>query len=156
MIGPLVLAAAASAECPSERAQYVLRRWPDVTAYFRAVDSGNDWPSQLALAIHSKKTGQTTWWVPWQGGTDGRTNIASTTDVTRRDWRPPNPDDGPRPLGDRQFLTTDSSYNIMEGVPQRGKPAPAHMLNPDAGSSRDEVFPVKQFFDFVGCSGNGG
>ena len=155
LIGLLALAAVATAECPAERAHYVLRGRPDVTAYFRAVESGKDWPSQLALAISSSKTGKTTWWVPWQGGTDARTNIASTTDVTRSGWRPPNPDDGPRPLGDRQFLTMDATYNIMEGVPQRGMAAPMHMLNPDAGSSRDEVFPVKQFFDFVGCSKEG-
>jgi hypothetical protein len=109
----------------------------------------------LALAIHSDKSGKTTWWVPWQGGADGRTNIASTTDVSRRDWRPPNPDDGPRPYGDRLFITTDAAYNIMEGVPRRGELAPAHMLNPDAGGSRDEIFPARQFFDLVGCSRDG-
>lgn len=152
MIGLFALVAVATAECPAERAHYVLRGRPDITAYFRAVDSGNDWPSQLALAVSSSKTGKITWWVPWQGGTDGRTNIASTTDVTRSGWRPPNPDGGPRPLGDRQLLTLDAVYDIMEGVPKRGKTAPVHMLNPDAGSSRDEVFPVKQFFDLVGCS----
>lgn len=155
MIGLLALAAVSTVGCPAERARYVLRGRPDISAYFRGVDSGDDWPSRLALAIHSNKTGRTTWWIPWQGGTDGRTNIASTTDVTRPDWRPPNPDGGPRPLGDRQLLTTDASYKIMEGIPQRGKAAPAHMLNPDAGSSRDDVFPVKQFFDLVGCTKNG-
>lgn len=155
MIGLLAVAAVSAAGCPTERAHYVLRGQPDITAYFRAVESGKDWPSHLALAIRSRRTRTTTWWVPWQGGTDGRTNIASTTDVTRRDWRPPNPDGGPRPLGDRQLLATDASYNIMQGIPRRGKAAPAHMLNPDAGSSRDEAFPVKQFFDFVRCSKNG-
>ena len=155
LIGLFALVAVATAECPAARAHYVLRGRPDISAYFRAVESGKDWPSQLALAIGSSKTGKVTWWVPWQGGTDGRTNIASTTDVTRSGWRPPNPDGGPRPLGDRQLLTLDAVYDIMEGVPQRGKAAPVHMLNPDAGSSRDEVFPVKQFFDFVGCSKEG-
>lgn len=155
MIGLLVFAAMSTASCPAEKARYVLRGSPQIIAYFRAVDSGEDWPSHLALAIHSNKTGKTTWWVPWQGGTDGRTNIASTTDVTKPDWRPPNPDGGPRPLGDRKFITTDAAYNIMEAVPQQGKAAPVHMLNPDAGGSRDDVFPVKQFFDLVSCSTTG-
>lgn len=155
MIGLFALVAVSTAGCPTERAHYVLRGRPDITAYFQAVESGKDWPSHLALAIRSSNTGRTTWWVPWQGGTDGRTNIASTTDVTRRDWRPPNPDGGPRPLGDRQFLTTDASYNVIEGVPQRGKAAPAHMLNPEAGASRYAIFPVKQFFDFVSCARDG-
>lgn len=152
MIGLVALAVLSTAGCPAENAHYVLRGWPDVTAHFQAVDSGDDWPSHLALAIYSKRTGKTSWWVPWQGGTDGQTNIASTTDVTKNDWRPPNPDDGPRPLGDRQLITTDGDYNIMEAVPQRGKAAPVHMLNPDAGGSRDEIFPVRQFFDLVSCS----
>jgi hypothetical protein len=155
MIGLLALAAISTAGCPAERAHYVLRGWPDVTAYFRAVDSGDAWPSQLALAIHSKESGKTTWWVPWQGGTDGRTNIASTTDVLKPDWRPPNPDDGPRPHGDRLFITTDAAYKIMGGIPRRGEAAPVHMLNPNAGGSRDDIFPVRQFFDLVRCSRSG-
>ena len=155
MIGFLAVATLSAARCPVERARYALRGEPQVTAYFRAVDSGDDLPSHLALAIRSGKTGKTTWWLPWQGGTDGRTNIASTTDVTRRDWRPPNPDDGPRPHGDRQLLFTDPTYKIMDGVPMLGETAPAHMPNPDAGSSRDWLFPIKQLFDFVGCAKSG-
>lgn len=155
MLSLLALAAASTTICPVEGARYVLRGHSEITAIFRAVESGSEWPSRLALIIHSSRTGKTTWWVPWQGGTDGRTNIASTTDVTRKDWRPPDPDGGPRPLGDRQLLTTDKFYNILKAVPRRGVPAPAHMLNPDAGSSRDEVFPERQFFDLVGCPKSG-
>ena len=117
MIGLLALAALAASGCPVESAHYVLRGMPEITAHYRAVDSGKDWPSQLAMAVHSSKTGETSWWVPWNGGTDGRTNIASTTDATRPDWRPPAPDNGPRPHGNRLFLTTDASYNIMQSAP---------------------------------------
>ena len=155
MIDLLALAAASAASCPAERAHYALRGQPQITAYFRAVDSGDEWPSHLALAITSKVTGEVTWWLPWQGGTNGRTNIASTTDATKAGWRPPNPDGGPRPLGDRQFLTTDESYNFLGSIPRQGKTAPAHMLNPDAGSSQDRIFPIKQFFDFMSCAKDG-
>ena len=156
MIGLLAVAASVTSGCPAERAHYALRGRTEIMAYFRAVESGDDWPSHLALAIHSSQTGQTTWWVPWQGGTDGQTNIASTTDVMSPEWRPPDPDDGPRPHGDRQFLTTDASYKINEVIPLRGQAAPAHMLIPDSGGSQDHIFPAKQFFDFVGCTSNGG
>lgn len=156
MIALLAFAALSAAECPTERAQYSLRGRPDISASFRSIESGKDWPSHVALAIRSGATGKTTWWLPWQGGTDGRTNIAVTTDVTMPDWAPPSPDDGPRPFGDRQFIATDSNYTVMGGVPRLGEPAPAHMLNPEAGGSGDYIFPVKQFFGFVGCSRSGG
>lgn len=155
MIAILTLAVASPAACPVENAHYVLRGLPDITAYFRTVDSGDAWPSHLALAIHSAKNGTTSWWVPWQGGTDGQTHIASTTDVTKRGWRPPNPDDGPRPLGDRPFITTDATYTIQAAVPHRGQVAPAHMLNPESGGAHDPVFPLRQFFDLTSCSGLG-
>ncbi len=153
MIGLLMLAAAAApAQCPTERAHYVLRHNPGVTAYFRAVDSGPEWRGGLALAVRFDKTGQTFWWLPWLGGTDNLQHVASTTDVTASGWRPPNPDGGPRPFGDREYIGTDADYNIIDNMPRRGKQAPAHMLIPDAGSSQDRVFFDKQFFDLVSCS----
>ena len=151
MIGLFALAAVSTISCPAEDAHYVLRHFPDVSARFRSVDSSPDWPSGLALAVHSRP-GQTSWWLPWRGGTDNLQHLASTTDVTARDWRPPNPDGGPRPLGDRSYVGMDADYNVLEDVPHRGGLAPAHMLIPDAGSSRDPVFLAKQFFDLVSCS----
>src|SRR5947209_683805 len=110
MVGLIALAAASTAQCPVEHAHYVLRNNPAVTAYFRDVDSGSDWPSRLALAVHDAGSGKTFWWLPWLGGTDGLQNVASTNDVTRSGWRPPNPDGGPRPYGDRQYIGTDAAY----------------------------------------------
>lgn len=151
MLGLLALAAASITQCPVERAHYVLRHNPKVTASFRTVDSGPDWPSGLALAVHHQDTGKTFWWLPWLGGTDGLRHMASTQDVTKRGWRPPNPDDGPRPYGDRQYLGTDAAYNILSGWLHRGAVAPVHMLFPKSASARDKVFPTKQFFDLVSC-----
>jgi hypothetical protein len=75
--------------------------------------------------------------------------------VTARGWRPPNADDGPRPFGNREYVGADADYNVINDIPRRGKPAPVHMLIPNAGSSRDSVFVAKQFFDLVSCSPNG-
>lgn len=151
MIGVLLVAAAATSSCPVERAKYAFRNDPSVTAYFRSVDSGPDWPSYIALAVHYQKTGRTFWWLPWNGGSDGLQNVASTEDVTAKDWSPPSPDGGPRPFGNRQYIVTDPSYNVMNRVPVRGDPAPGHMLFPDSAGSGDTAFLNRQFFDFVGC-----
>ena len=151
MVGLFALAVALMSQCPVERAHYVLRRDPNVTAYFRRVDSGRDWPSGLALAVHHNSSGKTFWWLPWVGGTDGLQNVASTEDVTKKGWQPPSADDGPRPYGDRQYLGTDAGYNIISDWLHRGTIAPAHMLFPNSAGSHDTVFPTKQFFDLVSC-----
>jgi hypothetical protein len=151
MVGLFALAAVSLSQCPVERAHYVLRHNSNVTAYFRQVESGRDWPSGLALAIHHKSSGKTSWWLPWLGGTDGLQNVASTENVMAKGWQPPSADGGPRPYGDRQYLGTDARYNILSDWLRRGTIAPAHMLFPNSASSRDTVFPTKQFFDLVSC-----
>lgn len=150
MILLLASSLALASQCPVEKARYVLRNSPEVSAEFRAVDSGADWPSDLALAVHGK-SGGTTWWLPWEGGTDGLHHLGSTLDVGAQDWHPPSPDGGPRPNGDHQLLTTDASYTFIDHAPRKGDTAPAHILVPDAGP-KDPAFPTTQFFDFAGCS----
>ncbi|WP_336959851.1 hypothetical protein [Sphingobium aquiterrae] len=152
MIGLFILVAVSTSQCPPERAHYTLRHSSDVSAYFRKVDSDPDWPSGLALAIHYKTSNQTFWWLPWNGGTNGLRNVASTTDVTVKNWQPPNPDGGPRPYGNRQYLGLDADYNIINDIPREGSPAPAHMLFPDSAGSGDIAFSKKQFFDLISCS----
>ncbi len=151
-----VLAAAVRTSCPVERAHYVLRGHPDVTADFRPVATTRDWPSGLALGIRNGDSSQTSWWVPWNGGSDGLQHVASTEDVTARGWHLPDPDGGPRPFGDRQYLGLDATYSILGDVPRRGTPAPAHMLFPDSAGSQDRVFVARQFFDLAGCRANVG
>jgi hypothetical protein len=155
MTGILLVAAASTASCPVEQARYAFRNDSSVTAYFRPVESGPDWPSRIALAVHYRKTGRTFWWLPWNGGSNGLQNVASTEDVRATGWRPPSPDGGSRPFGNRQYIVTDSSYNIIDHVPVRGDPAPRHMLFPDSAGSGDSAFLARQFFDFVGCVGAG-
>ncbi|MFN3675955.1 MAG: hypothetical protein ACK4TC_08240 [Sphingomonas pseudosanguinis] len=151
MFDLLALAAAALTPCPVERAHYILRDHPDVTADFRSVARDPDWPSGLALGVHHTASGRTFWWLPWNGGSDGLQNVASTGDVTAKGWHPPDPDGGPRPFGDRHYIGTDAAYHILNRVPNRGEPAPAHMLFPDSAGSQDHVFVARQFFDLAGC-----
>ncbi|HEY4031926.1 MAG TPA: hypothetical protein VGM25_16390 [Caulobacteraceae bacterium] len=156
----LLVAAAALAAlaCPVENAGYTLRTAPGITARFRDVDSGRDWPSGLALGIHSATTNRTYWFLPWDGGTDDLQNLASTTDVDAKDWKPPSPDGGPRPLGDLEYVEVDQGYGVIDAIPHRNAPAPAHILIPGLGAalrygsvdSRDGA--PKQFFDLTSCS----
>ena len=149
---------AAMSPCPIENAEYSLRGASNVKAYFKRVDRTSDWPSGLAFATHFENTGRTYWWLPWRGGTDGRQHLASTTNVITREWRPPSPDGGPRPLGDIDYIATDAGYNVASVSPQQGKTGPHHILLPQLSDvishntkvdSRD--YASTQFFDLVDC-----
>ena len=152
---PLVLAlAAAAATCPIEQARYALRTQPAVTAVFRDVNSGNDWPSQLALGVRGGGLRRTWWFVPWEGGTDGASHLASTTDVEAPGWRPPDPDGGPRPHGDFVFIATDARYDLLHDGVRAGGPAPAHMFiyNLSDVVWHTEYTPfAMEFFDRIAC-----
>jgi hypothetical protein len=161
----MLIAAASLPSCPVEQARYALRTAPDITASFKDVDTPiaadgmDDWPSHLAFRIHMAKTGRTYWFLPWPGGTDDLQHLASTTDVTAPNWKPPNPSDGPRPLGDLDYIATDARYNVIDDIPHRGGMAPAHILLPRLGDSLWHQSPIveprdgapKQFFDLVAC-----
>ena len=139
MVGVLLAAAASAASCPVERARYVFRNDLSVTAYFRPVESGPDWPSRIALAVHYKKTGRTYWWLPWNGGSDSLQNVASTEDVTARGWTAPSPDGGPRPFGGPGAPRPGAPRpnNRPSGGPRPGAPrpgAPRPSSRPSGGS----------------------
>lgn len=164
---PILLLAAAAAQigCPAERAQYRLRYQPEVTAWFRPVESGKDWPAGLAFAIRFGKSptaqyprsGRTYWWLPFEGGSDGRQNLASTTDVMADDWRAPSPDGGPRPHGNLSIIFADGQYELWDHIPHRGGPAPNHILIPDLRRLREGIQDAseKQFFDLIECTRSG-
>jgi hypothetical protein len=155
MLAALLVSAAVTA-CPIEQARYALRTEPVVTAVFTRVDSGRDWPTGLAMRIDSH--GHLYWFLPFGGGTGGAQYLASTLDVTRPDWTPPNPDGGPRPLGSLDYLGFDATYRVLGDVPRRSDAAPAHILLPGLsdrlwhappGAERDAV--PRQVFDLVRC-----
>jgi hypothetical protein len=145
------LAGALLTSCPAERAVYTLRsEGPSVTAQFHKVRSNPDWPTGLALEIRIGATGHRYWFLPWQGGTDGKTNLA---------WvpGPGSPPDQPV-RQDLEFFATDSSYRFLGEVPRSGRPAPDRLLLPELGfmlwyrtpgNRRDSV--PRAFFDLTGC-----
>lgn len=147
-----------AASCVPEHARYVLREDPAVSARFLVVDTTPDWPSGLALRLHSTRTGRDYDFLPYPGGSDARLHLASTTDVTAPQWRAPDPDGGPRPLGDIEYIGTDAGYLLSSKLPRRGEPAPAHFLLPDlrealwyrAASDQREA-TARQFFDLAAC-----
>lgn len=158
MLAALLMTAAVTA-CPAEKAVYALRTEPTVTARFRAIEKSRDWPSGLALRLDSH--GHHDWFLPWQGGTNGAQNLASTRDPGQPGWTPPNPDGEPRPRGTIQYLGFDKTYRLYDTIPERGKPAPAHILlptlddalrHPPGDQPRDSL--PRQFFDLAGCDGD--
>jgi hypothetical protein len=159
-------AAVASLSCTVEHARYSLRTAPDITASFRDVNTAraangwDDWPSHVAFRVHMGRTNRTYWFLPWSGGTDGQQHLASTTDVDAPDWKPPDPDGGPRPLGDFDYVATDARYSVLESIPHRGGIAPAHILIPRLGdalwhqvkSLNPRHGAPRQFFDLLSCT----
>ncbi len=152
------LAAAATFACPIEGARYVLRGAPSVIARFRAVETNPEWPSRIAFGISLPRAARPVWFLPYDGGSDGREKLASTTDVDAPGWSPPDPDDGPRPLGDLEVLTADDRYDFTAESLRRGAQAPAHLylvgMSDVLWRRRVEgrqVSVPQQFFDRVSC-----
>lgn len=150
MLLALVLAAS-TASCPITHARYQVRGDPGVTARFQAVEATRDWPSGLALAVRFSGSGRAYWFLPWQGGTDGRTNLAWVREAgSKIDFQTAR--------GDLPFLTTDGDYNLDAGIPYVGGTAPIHILIPDLNNltrkstlSADRDRVARAFFDIVGC-----
>lgn len=150
-------------DCKVEDAVYQQRGGSSITATFIPVNSGPLWPANLALKMHVGATGRSYWWLPWSGGSNGRQNLASTTDVTAAGWRPPAAEAaGARPLGDVGYFGMDASYNILGEMPRRGGLAPAHFHVPDLRSALWNRTPPDrrdaesgQFFDLVSCGNTG-
>ena len=157
----LILAAAAAATaiaCPIERAHYHLRHDAAITMAFMPIKTSQDWPSGVAAVIRFHNSGRSYSFLPWNGGTDGRQNMAHTTDVTQPDYRLPSPDGGPGRLGDMEYLGMDARYDVIQHVPMHGEQAPAHILLPELrgvtwyGSLTARDAAEKQFFDLDGCT----
>ena len=159
LAGPALGGVPAGTACKIENARYQQRFAPSITARFQDVESGRDWPSKVALLIHIDSTNHSYWWLPWAGGSDGEQNLASTTDVTAPGWHPPSLDDGPRPLGNVNYMAMNAAYDVLGSMPQRGGPAPAHFFIHDLREalwyrtpSDERDGDSHQFFDLVSCS----
>lgn len=151
----ILIAAVSVASCPVENARYELRGAPGVTARFHTVRRTPDWPTGLALRVRVAKSGRSYWFLPWQGGTNQKTNFA---------WvRESNSPIQFQPVRrDMEMFATDASYNLHTQVPKAHSLAPAHMLLPDLGNiawysttdlHRDSL--PRAFFDLVSCEASG-
>ncbi len=151
------LAVATAVPCPVEQAHYRLRHDAGVVLSFAPVASNKDWPSGVAAVVRFYRSGRMYDFLPYDGGTDGRQNLAHTTDVTHPDFKLPSPDGGPGRLGDMEFLAMDAHYDVIQHVPRRGDQAPAHILLPHLrdvtwyGNDAARDAAEKQFFDLVSC-----
>ena len=155
MIGLGVMAVAAVQTCTIEHASYVLRSNPDVTVHFEAAPVNDDWRQDLVVAIHGSKTGRTSYWLPWYGGTDDQRHIRRTALVDRsKDIATRHRVEG---ASDLDFFVLDLRYTFLPELPKRDSAAPAHLLIPnldlwhsgEVAGQRDSS--PRAFFDLTGC-----
>lgn len=149
MLLPFLLAAS-MAQCSVVDARYELRGNPSVTAKFISVPRSGDWQTGLALKVSVKESARSYWFLPWQGGTDGRTNLAwvkeKNSQIPSRSSRQ-----------DFEFFTTNVTYDILDEVPEAGDVAPAHMFLPDLANLIRHSTPIdpdrigRAFFDLRAC-----
>jgi hypothetical protein len=157
-VTPLTLLLAAGSPvpaCPVENARYVLRADPTVTAHFHAAGRNEDWPAGVALELRLGRTGRTSWWVPFHGGTSDHNGVRWTALRGSAEARPGYA----YPLRDLQYFAFDSDYAMPLETPLRGEPAPAHFFLNDL---RDVFWyqddpatrssPPRSLFDLAGCT----
>jgi hypothetical protein len=99
-------------------------------ATFRYIGRRAGWFSDLALGIRAAK-GHLTHWFLFDRGAARYVNLISTTEVTRKDWKPPSPDGGNRPLGEMRFVAATRDLRILGVVPNSRDTAPVFLLLPD-------------------------
>jgi len=152
MIATLLAAAGGSAACPREMTDYRMRGDPGVTARFYRVERTRNWTAGVALRVHVAATGRSFWFLPWQGGTDHRTNLAWV-----RERHSPIQYQGAR--RDLEIFAADASYAFNPDVPRAGDTAPAHLFLPDltdlawhASTSERRDTIARSFFDAASCA----
>lgn len=130
--------AAAEEPCTVMHAQYGMIDFPALSAGFRKIEPHPDWLSDVAFYLHSAETDRTFWFL-FDGGTGRYVYLHSTTDVTRKDWVPPESngafdgavDGGERPLGTQHYLAADKDLRFTLEIPKSDSVAPAYILLPD-------------------------
>jgi hypothetical protein len=118
----------ANAACPIANSSFAGPR--DALATFRYIGRRSGWVSDLALGVRAAK-GHATHWFLFDRGAARYVNLISTTDVTRKDWKPPSPDGGSRPLGEMHFLAATRDLHLLGDVPSSRDAAPSYLLLPD-------------------------
>ncbi|HEX4711479.1 hypothetical protein [Phenylobacterium sp.] len=162
LLVPLLLAAAfpfaarAQVACPIERAHYVLRGTPNVTAGFQNLPKLQGWLTTIAFHIDFRNEGDRFWWLFDQGSSRFLTMI-STTDVNAPGWQPPDEEHkGAKPLGTTHVWYADQNYVLSYSMPDQGTAAPQHILIPDLeeiawyGLKPRRGIPTA-FFDLATC-----
>jgi hypothetical protein len=147
------------AACPAERARYVARGAPQITAGFHILPRRTSFVSDLAFYVHNAATGHT-FWFGFDGGSASRVALISTTDVTAKGWRPAEngrPVEAVGPLGEVQYLSAGPDMEFGLDVPRRGTYAPAFIVLPEFAETmwqsdfRGEDAPIG-VYAFTACS----
>lgn len=96
------------------------------------------------MAAHIENTGsKASFWFLFDAGSARYINLISTTNVLQKNWEPPDPDGGKRPLGEMHVFFWDSDMKVMETVPQAESPAPRVVFIPDLSEVLTFRAPVR-------------
>jgi hypothetical protein len=148
-----LLLSAAALPCVADHAHYQLRSDPSVTAQFHPVARSQDWRSGLALEVRIGSSGRSYWFLPWQGGTNGKSNLAWVREAGA-------PVEGQPLREDVELFSTDAEYRFNNEIPRAGQDAPDRLFIPDLAillfkktpHNRRDSLDAKSFFDLVGCT----
>jgi len=118
------------AACSFEHAHYVLDHESSFTAGFQPIAKWADWPTDVALFVHSRKLNKTYWFV-FDKDQDAHTYLIMTTDVRAKGWRPPGVEARSGSLAGDGYLALNAAHDFLPGLPGQSAAAPKYMLLPD-------------------------
>jgi hypothetical protein len=155
----LFVSAQAQAGCPAERARYIARGAPQITAGFHVLPRRTSFVSDLAFYVHNAATGHT-FWFGFDGGSASLISLISITDVTAKGWCPAEdgrPVGAVGPLGGVQYLSAGPDMQFGLDVPRGGKDAPTFIVLPEFAEAmwqsdfRGENAPIG-VYAFTACT----
>lgn len=165
----MVLSACASAQgsaqtnpiaCPAEGALYRLRGQPD--AQLRIVRTPHPQNAHSELAVRVDFEGETDWFafvssLGYSRDYIGR--IADPFEHARREDAGEEREISEPDSDGSELISFDEAYNVIQGVPQAGEAAPAHLVATGIGSAIWYSLPRRQLqrsiWDLAACEGNG-
>jgi len=141
--------------CPAERAIYTLRAEP--AAQLRTLRTPHALNAYSELAARVEFEGETYWFAFVSSLGYSRDYIGRTEDPFAAAQREDDGGDSAEPeYNGSELISLDARYNLIEGVPQAGEPAPAHLVATGVGSAIWYSIPRRQLpksiWDLTSCA----
>lgn len=144
MVFAVMLSACASTtsngqpSCPAEHAVYTLRGQPN--AQLRILRTPHALNAYSELAARVDLEGETYWFAFVSSLGYSRDYVGRTMDPFEEARREDAGEDATNPYAEPDYngselISFDADYNLIEGVPQAGEPAPSHLVATGIGSA---------------------